>query len=641
MGVTIIFNCSHGTCQEVDTSKSEDPTPTSATTTTASTSNNSDPTTTTSTATETTTTTVTPAEPDEAEPNTSTTDSIGVGGEEETENSDELPPGSAGIEGKSISHSDSNLNNPEDASGKLVAIEDQEGSGNKHRPAKRPFVKAINMSLIEQIYNEGTRSEPEIVDSWLKMGKRLKKAIGSIIGSIVPHALNMTQEARISNNCSGAMLKWVLSLNHLKSWALKMLDASGKPVAGLMEGSLTMFGNHRQCLKIRAPDDDEIEFAGEFREYFRGKYCVIQMKPWLPEKDRFYSLNAKLKSLMESTEENQWYDRNLFDEVNEWLLAFNYVNIRMDLCIPSLCSREDIQSVLNYLLRSIDFKARVLRCEMDSTDGSYSSVIETNTPEIGDALVAAASTIPGAEENPMRSKLDAFSQLGWLIVPSIAVAVVVVATCLTAIIDRNSGDKSRQYGSDMKPTGKFKHAILSLSLKRSIKNHLNVDYEQLSDDKPLALYGIRFIIVMWILLTEFAINLKFEYLRELLYLKDFIFWWPLQIIINSTLQYDSMILLAAFTMSYKNCLNESLLLNKSKSNIKSLLKFILDKYIRLVPSTMLVVAFTILLPLLYRGPVWNDYVTKQSAVCQSTGWLNTVFLQNYLPYKEIVSVIAQ
>lgn len=580
------------------------------------------------------------------EPVTSTIDSLGVNLDEATTtitNNDEestVTPASSdsesspisevetGIEPKSISgaaaSSDNAIGNPneklvsESDSAELNSDSSSDSDTTTQRqplavPTKQPT--RLNMSLIDQIYTESHKDEAETIESWRKIGKKFKKGIGSLIGTVVPFALNMSQEAKISGNCSGAMLKWVLSMNQLKSWALRMLDASGKPVAGLLEGSLTMFGNYRQCVKLRVPDDDEIEFAGEFREYFRGKYCIIQAKPWLPEKKRFYNLNSKIKTLNDDGEENPWYEKTVFDELSDWALAFNYVNIRMDLCVPSQCTREDIQKAVSFLLKGIDVKARVLRCEME-TDGNQG--FNGATIESANSNTAfMASTYNGYDHI---SILDTITQLGWTLVPIIVIVLVLSATLLSLIME-----------DDNKTANKFKHTIKSLSLKRSVDSHLNVDYDQLADDKPLSLYGIRFILVLWVIFVESAVNLKFEYLRELLMLKDLIFWWPMQIVINSTLQFDSIILLTAFTMSYKHCLNDSV------NSAKVLTKYVLDKFIRLMPSIMLMVAMVIILPLAYRGPVWNDYVIKQSLTCQSTGWINMVFLQNYLPFKEIVS----
>ena len=589
------------------------------------------------------------------EPLTSTTDTISVNSDEtlstaegpdssETPDTDDGSATGEGLESKSISHDEPEANAAaEKQADKLLAIDQ----------GARPTLPArLNMTQVDQMYVGARRNEQETAQSWHRMGKKLKKGIGSIIGAMIPMALNMSQEARISSNCSGSMLKWVLSMNQLKSWSLRMLDASGKPIAGLLEGSMTMFGNYRQCLKIRAPDEDEIEFTGSFKEYFRGKYCIIQAKPWLPEKSRFYNLNTKLEALMRRGDEEgdpaevqPDYERTVIDELSEWALAFNYVNIRYDICVPSLCKREDIQKAVNYLLRGIDLKARVLRCEMDAMEPGatlgMAADVETGSSEWAES-VAAASQVVSSTGQSLESNnntrmlgehsLERFSQLGWLLLPLVAITLVLISTALS--LTTNSAPADEATGTKV-GSSKLGHTIHSLSLKRSLDSHLSVDYDQLADDKPLALYGVRFLLVLWVILVESAVNLKFEYLRELLMLKDLIFWWPMQFIVNSTLQYDSFILLTAFTMGYKNCLNDCV------NNGKAVTRFVLDKYIRLMPSIMVMVALAIFMPLIYRGPVWNDYVITQSAVCKSTGWVNSIFLQNYLPFDKIVSNCLQ
>lgn len=107
-----------------------------------------------------------------------------------------------------------------------------------------------------------------------------------------------------------------------------------------------MLGNYRQCLSIRSPDEDEIELVDEFREYFRGQYCVLEMKPFLPKKSQFYSLNSTIAGLTRNS--YKYYEKRISDDLNELAMAFNFVNIRADLCVPSLCSRDDIQRVADF-----------------------------------------------------------------------------------------------------------------------------------------------------------------------------------------------------------------------------------------------------------------------------------------------------
>lgn len=540
--------------------------------------------------------------------------------------------------------------------------------------------KRINMTQVDEVYVNGRKTRQETIEGWNQLHKRLKGLVGRVIGTLVPQSLNMTQEARISGECQGAMLKWILNLNQLKSWALRMFDASGKPIAGMLEGAMTSFGNYRECLKIRAPDEDEMAFTGKFHEHFRGKYCIIQTKPWLPKLESpYYNLNSKIKGIVISEEPELDYvptttsassdtnnnrddsvtgepttmappvaetdssaankfDQNIFDELSDWILSFNFVNARMDMCIPSSCSREDIQKMINYFLKGVpELKARVLRCETEPPAGSAfgAAVIESGPEQFEGAANVDAASFQPLTDSDSETDLDgdqqrvyfssAWSNLGWLLVPGMTISLVLAASFWSFAMDRGLLKRTR--------ITHLHHTLTSLSLKRSIGSHLKLDYEQLADDKPLALYGLKFIFVLWIINTESAINLKFEYLRELMMLKELVFWWPLQWIINSTLQFDSIILLTAFSMGYKMSPQQGI--NQSSSFLKSTLRFVLDKYVRLMPSIMVMVALAIVRPLLYMGPVWNDYTLRQSAVCRSTGWLNTVFLQNYLPYQEI------
>lgn len=211
--------------------------------------------------------------------------------------------------------------------------------------APKAKIPPINFTQVDQLFN-APHDERQVELKWRHMDKQITDGVRSILKTVFPHAVAMSTDAKVSGACSGAILKWILNLRNLRSWAVKMLDATGKPAAGLLEGSLTMFGNYHECLSVRAPDEDEIELVDEFREYFRGQYCVLQVKPYLPAKKPFYSLNSTIDGLLRKS--YKYYENNVYDDLAELAMAFNFVNIRADLCVPSLCSRDDIQRVADY-----------------------------------------------------------------------------------------------------------------------------------------------------------------------------------------------------------------------------------------------------------------------------------------------------
>ena len=114
-----------------------------------------------------------------------------------------------------------------------------------------------------------------------------------------------------------------------------------------------MFGNYRQCMAIRAYEDDEEldDFFDtdepkkpvEKKEFFRGKYCVFEFKPYLPKKPPFYGLNTKLKAVQIPVEED-----SIFKLLTDHAVLLNVASLRMDMCVPSLCEKEDMQKIVSF-----------------------------------------------------------------------------------------------------------------------------------------------------------------------------------------------------------------------------------------------------------------------------------------------------
>lgn len=385
------------------------------------------------------------------------------------------------------------------------------------------------------------------------------------------------------------MLEWLINIKKLRVWAIKMLDATGKPTAGILEGSLSMLGNYRECLSVRAPDIDETEETKEFKEYFRGQYCVLQLKPYLPQKPTFYSLNSKIPSLLKNktaSRNKPWlsYERSVYDELSELALAFNFATIRADLCMPSLCSREDIQKLASFIANKVEMRARVSRCDMEPIKG-------------------------------VRQVDD--SQLAWIVICGFFIALVLISTLANLMLASGSkGSKSN-----------FSSLVDSMSLKRSFNYVKDVNLDRVNHEKPVFLYSLKLIVLLWIFLVSLISQMDFNYLREMLPLRDMIMELPMQLVVNSTLQFDALILISAFIYSYQNI----------NSNVTDLIKYNVGKYFRLMPSIMLLVGVTILTPLFYmnRSPIWHDFVDTPAQVCESRGWVNMLFLQNFLDYNQI------
>ena len=45
--------------------------------------------------------------------------------------------------------------------------------------------------------------------------------VRAILRQIFPRIVSMSSDAKVSGNCSAGILKWIISLRHLKGWAIK------------------------------------------------------------------------------------------------------------------------------------------------------------------------------------------------------------------------------------------------------------------------------------------------------------------------------------------------------------------------------------------------------------------------------------
>ncbi|XP_053208215.1 nose resistant to fluoxetine protein 6-like [Panonychus citri] len=443
----------------------------------------------------------------------------------------------------------------------------------------------IDWDEIESTWYE-FKDDEEVTKKWNDMENGLKKGVKAVLRSIFPRIVSMSSDTKVSGNCSAGILKWLISLRSLKDWSIKMLDAIGKPSAGLLEGQVSMFGNYHECLGVRVMEEDDedvfddeeedkeegSEDSNQSKEFFRGKYCILEFKPWLPKKPPFYGMKTKLKAL-----ERPKKDDTVMKDVADLAVFLNFVSMRMDLCVPSLCSRNDIQKVVGLIGRLIDVRGKVVRCEVDE-----------------DPLTQIT--------NPQVAALIILVLLFFLFA-----TLTVVGLC----------------------TGLFKNHGSIVNYLRSLTwttawSELMSESSFESKSRTSVLYGLRTIIMFWIIMVHTAIEVNFQFFRDVLWIRDVALSWPAQFLTKSSYNFDMFIAISAFTMAY----------TIGSSNALKSVKFIARKYLRITPIVMIAVGWLTILPLgkkIYRGgPTWGDFVPKASANCANNGLFNLLYIQNFL-----------
>lgn len=68
---------------------------------------------------------------------------------------------------------------------------------------------------------QATLPEEEVGKKWAEMESGLKNGVRSLLRTIFPQIVAMSSDAKVSGNCSAGILKWIISLRHLKGWAVK------------------------------------------------------------------------------------------------------------------------------------------------------------------------------------------------------------------------------------------------------------------------------------------------------------------------------------------------------------------------------------------------------------------------------------
>ncbi|XP_049515896.1 nose resistant to fluoxetine protein 6-like [Dermacentor silvarum] len=176
---------------------------------------------------------------------------------------------------------------------------------------------------------------------WKDQEGRLKAGIESFFKMLFPRLVRLGSEAEISTECQAAYFKMFVAIRQLKTWALQMVDSSGKIPNGVMSGTAASFGHFDQCLGITVEGDA-----------FRGKFCNLEL--WLRDLPR---PSANAADIIEDRESVLTF----FYDNGYWLQLFP---ARMGVCIPSTCSGEDLQKMAAKASQEFQITANVTSCQV-------------------------------------------------------------------------------------------------------------------------------------------------------------------------------------------------------------------------------------------------------------------------------------
>lgn len=120
-----------------------------------------------------------------------------------------------------------------------------------------------------------SQDEASVLELWQTYDKGLRGQVDNLLRQALPYLLEIG-DVGIDIRCAQSLLKIVFGLRKLEKWAFQLLDSIGRPPSGILDVTMSDYGDYDQCLEVvsltRSGDED-----------FRGQHCNIQVEhPHIP-----------------------------------------------------------------------------------------------------------------------------------------------------------------------------------------------------------------------------------------------------------------------------------------------------------------------------------------------------------------------
>ncbi|RZF38891.1 hypothetical protein LSTR_LSTR012163 [Laodelphax striatellus] len=336
-------------------------------------------------------------------------------------------------------------------------------------------------------------------------------------------------------------------VNGHELWALEMYDASSGIQPGFLTGNIQDIGSYDECIEISKPGDQNLN----------GKYCIVVV-----------NVNNTVPFVMErSMAESQ---------------------VTYALCIPSVCSAELIQDVLNdgaNLLNTTRFKVDEQECStrirrtLDASDWFAISIFGLL---ISFAIIATLYQICFHSSSPLCTKMDSI--------------------------------------------------IMSFSLRKNLNELLKVST---SRDSMNCLFGLRFMMIVWIIGVH-----RFSQLRSVPAMSMFqhhilVQDWTRAAIVNAYIGVDTFFVISGTLLAYSFARK----IDYYRENF-SVLKLYLHRYLRITPALAgLILLYATVSDFCCEGPLHKQFYDSMKKPCVKNWWTTLLYINNY--YDSDVMCVVQ
>ena len=384
----------------------------------------------------------------------------------------------------------------------------------------------------------------------------------------------------VSSECSAQISHFVQGLVKKETWAIRILDAFGKPPSGILEGNFVWIGDYRECINVTNSQ---------------------------------YNWTSKFCSITKS-------DNNGLIDVSDYTTFLKY-----GICVPSECSRDDIVSILNSFLRhhkkddwelngfleNSSFTIQNINCqEPKYLDTPSIVIISVAASIVSLILLATVVDIYKSFVNSSHFRNEIKEMFGQGLGESIN------ETEVDRLISNNLEE---HYQIETK----LMQLISNLSLRNNIKRVFNTKVE--NNSQLACLHAIRFLSLAWVILGH-SYGFMFMFSDNLAAMTDLLqnFWF--QIVANGFFSVDTFFVLSGLLTSYT--FMKEFTKRNSELSLCFMIKYYFHRFFRLTPPYLLVLLFSVYMSkYLGSGPFFpTDGFERRE--CKATWWWNLLYINN-------------
>jgi hypothetical protein len=113
--------------------------------------------------------------------------------------------------------------------------------------------------------------------------------------------------------------------------------------SGLAEGVVSSFGEYNECLDIKSPKNEEN------KDVIAGQYCLMKIILPFPSKESYREVEPVIQNIIRNKFAKET-NLEIFSAVKSFIVGLNLAKgavYRLGICIPSVCSAHEIETMIN------------------------------------------------------------------------------------------------------------------------------------------------------------------------------------------------------------------------------------------------------------------------------------------------------